>query len=254
MATVTPLPFVVALLVALAAFAVWMWFLVKESRRPYHWPEPRWSSSRRPHGRTCASSTRSRSRSRPTRSAAPGSRCWSRRSCCGHSGRPAAPIRVATERITDARRRYDSTRSACECTIVVTISSSTPVRSTSCLELAAHGDRVADHVRRGPLLHLLALERCEPVLGRLLRRRVDVGPTRAQAEEGERHRARRASGRARRSHRTPPTPRASGTAARARATAGTRGGRPRARRRASPARSGTRTSTACRGRPPPCAP
>jgi hypothetical protein len=41
MATVTPLPFVVALLVALAAFAVWMWFLVKESRRPYHWPEPR---------------------------------------------------------------------------------------------------------------------------------------------------------------------------------------------------------------------
>jgi hypothetical protein len=41
MATVTPLPFALALLVALAAFAVWMWFLVKESRRPYHWPEPR---------------------------------------------------------------------------------------------------------------------------------------------------------------------------------------------------------------------
>jgi len=29
MATVTPVPFVVALLGALAAFAVWMWFLVK---------------------------------------------------------------------------------------------------------------------------------------------------------------------------------------------------------------------------------
>jgi hypothetical protein len=41
MATVTPVPFALALVGALAAFAVWMWFLVKESRRPYHWPEPR---------------------------------------------------------------------------------------------------------------------------------------------------------------------------------------------------------------------
>jgi len=41
MATVTPVPFAVALLVALAAFGAWMWFLVRESRRPYHWPEPR---------------------------------------------------------------------------------------------------------------------------------------------------------------------------------------------------------------------
>jgi hypothetical protein len=41
MATVTPLPFAVALLGALAVFFVWMWFLVRESRRPYHWREPR---------------------------------------------------------------------------------------------------------------------------------------------------------------------------------------------------------------------
>jgi hypothetical protein len=41
MATVTPLPFALALLCALAAFSGWMWFLVGESRRPYHWPEPR---------------------------------------------------------------------------------------------------------------------------------------------------------------------------------------------------------------------
>jgi hypothetical protein len=41
MATVTPLPFALAFLAAFAAFAAWMWFLVRESRRPYHWPEPR---------------------------------------------------------------------------------------------------------------------------------------------------------------------------------------------------------------------
>jgi hypothetical protein len=41
MATVTPVPFALALLGALAVFSVWMWFLVRESRRPYHWPQPR---------------------------------------------------------------------------------------------------------------------------------------------------------------------------------------------------------------------
>jgi len=41
MATVTPLPFAVALLGAFAVFGVWVLFLVRESRRPYHWPEPR---------------------------------------------------------------------------------------------------------------------------------------------------------------------------------------------------------------------
>jgi hypothetical protein len=41
MATVTPVPFALGLLLALLAFGGLLWLLVLESRRPYHWPEPR---------------------------------------------------------------------------------------------------------------------------------------------------------------------------------------------------------------------
>jgi hypothetical protein len=54
MATVTPLPFALALLAALVGFSIWIWFLIGESRRPYHWPEPRVIVERppaRPHVR-----------------------------------------------------------------------------------------------------------------------------------------------------------------------------------------------------------
>jgi hypothetical protein len=40
MATVTPVPFAVGLLFALIAFGALLCLLVRESRRPFHWPEP----------------------------------------------------------------------------------------------------------------------------------------------------------------------------------------------------------------------
>lgn len=41
MATVTPVPFALGLVVAIGAFAGLAWLLTIESRRPVHWPEPR---------------------------------------------------------------------------------------------------------------------------------------------------------------------------------------------------------------------
>ena len=185
MATVTPLPFVVALLVALAAFAVWMWFLVEESRRPYHWPEPR--RGRRAAARTAAPARRPRDRGAgtdPQGRQHPARGRWSRRSRCGHSGRPAAP--TGSTRITDARRAYDATRSSCACTMVgdhQLVDAGALHQRSSSLRTVSGSPTTCDEVQS---LHLLALERREPVLGRLLRRRVDVGPARAQAEERER--------------------------------------------------------------------
>lgn len=40
MATVSPVPFALGLLLALGAFAALLCLLVVESRRPVHWPEP----------------------------------------------------------------------------------------------------------------------------------------------------------------------------------------------------------------------
>ena len=40
MATVSPVPIAVGLLLALAAFGALLWLLVQESRRPVHFPEP----------------------------------------------------------------------------------------------------------------------------------------------------------------------------------------------------------------------
>jgi hypothetical protein len=40
-ATVTPVPFALGLVVAIGAFAGLAWLLTIESRRPVHWPEPR---------------------------------------------------------------------------------------------------------------------------------------------------------------------------------------------------------------------
>src|SRR4051812_43381823 len=41
MATVTPVPFALGLICALALFVVLVWLLLQESRRPVHWPERR---------------------------------------------------------------------------------------------------------------------------------------------------------------------------------------------------------------------
>ena len=115
-------------------------------------------------------------------------------------------------------------------------------------EPLVHGGGRSDDVRAGPRLHAVALGRCEPVLGRLLRGRVDVGPPLPQTEERQRPRARQ-----------PPRPllglgadhrdpehhvRLLQVLRRPERGRGTR----RARRRARPARSGTRTRTACRAR------
>jgi hypothetical protein len=40
MAAITPLPFAIGMLLALGLFVALTWFLVNESRRPVHWPEP----------------------------------------------------------------------------------------------------------------------------------------------------------------------------------------------------------------------
>lgn len=40
MAAVTPLPFTIGLLVGIGLFVALTLFLIEESRRPVHWPEP----------------------------------------------------------------------------------------------------------------------------------------------------------------------------------------------------------------------
>jgi len=40
MATVTPLPFAIALVVGVGLFGALTYYLVQESRRPVRWPEP----------------------------------------------------------------------------------------------------------------------------------------------------------------------------------------------------------------------
>jgi hypothetical protein len=47
LATVSPIPIAVGMLLALAAFGALIGLLVAESRRPVHWPEPVSCSSRR---------------------------------------------------------------------------------------------------------------------------------------------------------------------------------------------------------------
>ena len=250
MATVTPVPFAVALLVGLAAFAALTYYLVQDSRRPDHWPE---HACRRAAARTAAPAHHPRDRGAgPMRKVgAPGS--WSLVATFVLRSRWSTGAPTGSTRITDARRRYDATRSAWVCAIVDTISSSTPVRSTSCLEAGAHRRHVADRrATRVQSLDELALERREvctppprPASGT---RRDDpggAGGTRAGPASASRCACSSVS------PQTTLTPRASGRARRARATAGTCGGTPRARRRASPARSGTRTSTAGRARPRP---
>jgi len=51
MATVTPVPIVLGLLLALGAFSGLIWLLVLESRRPVHFPEPVGTRARVSHPR-----------------------------------------------------------------------------------------------------------------------------------------------------------------------------------------------------------
>jgi hypothetical protein len=51
MAAVTPLPFAIGLLVGIGLFGALTVYLVRESRRPVHWPEPAPIGHRLSHSR-----------------------------------------------------------------------------------------------------------------------------------------------------------------------------------------------------------
>jgi hypothetical protein len=54
MAAVTPLPFAIGLVVALALFGAMTFYLVQESRRPVNWPDPIASGPHLSHTRLAA--------------------------------------------------------------------------------------------------------------------------------------------------------------------------------------------------------